>query len=96
MRLRGWIGLLVATSAWAEYAASDDGRIVYFSSQPLAVNGITLGSRLWTWSEGSPRLVFDPSLESNVALAALSTDGQVVLARLGEVDGACFGTAPYP
>jgi hypothetical protein len=83
MRWYGCIGLLVATSAWAQYAASDDGRIVYFSSQPLAVNGITLGSRLWTWSEGSPRLVFDPSLESNVALAALSTDGQVVLARLG-------------
>ena len=82
MRLRGLIGLLWASSVRAQYAASDDGRIVYFSSQPLAVNRITLGSRLGTWTESTLRVVFDPSLESNVALGALSTDGQVVLARL--------------
>ena len=80
----GLIGLVAATSAWAQYAASDDGQIVYFSSSPLSINGQGAGVRLWTWSEGKVRTAIDPTVEPTASLESLSIDGQSVLVRLAQ------------
>lgn len=80
----GLIGLVPATSAWAQYAASDDGRIVYFSGSPLSINRQGAGVRLWTWSEGKVRTAIDPTVEPTASLESLSMDGQSVLVRLAQ------------
>ncbi len=72
----GFIGLLLATSALAQYAASDDGRIVYFVHEPFANLS---GSRLTTWSEGMFRPLLDAAPGESLRLSALSTDGHLIL-----------------
>ncbi len=75
--------LLLALGLYGqEYAASDDGRIVYFSGRPVT-GSIDAGSRLWTWSEGKIRTVIETTADELVRLERLSYDGQTILVSYG-------------
>lgn len=75
--------LLLALGMYGQqYAASDDGRIVYFSGRPVT-GSIDAGSRLWTWSEGKIRTVIETTADESVRLERLSYDGQTILVSFG-------------
>jgi hypothetical protein len=74
MSLRWTILLLAAASAFAaEYKASDDGRVVYFTG---ALADDLTPTRLWRWNDGDIQTLLDtPSLR----LLRLTTDGRFAL-----------------
>jgi hypothetical protein len=74
MSLRWSVLLLAAVSAFAaEYKASDDGRVVYFTGTPA---GDLIPSRLWRWTNGSIQTLLEtPQLR----LLRLSPDGRFAL-----------------
>ncbi len=78
--------LLLALGMYGQqYAASDDGRIVYFSGRPVT-GSIDAGSRLWTWSGGTVWTVIDTPTEPAVSLRGLSSDGQTILVSYGSME----------
>lgn len=88
MSLRWTILLLAAATAFAaEYKASDDGRVVYFTG---AVADDLTPTRLWRWNDGDIQTLLDtPSLR----LLRLTTDGRFASFSLSTA-GRSFATAP--
>jgi hypothetical protein len=83
MSLRWIILLVTAASAFAaEYKASDDGRVVYFTG-PVADDFNS--SRLWRWNNGNIQSLLDaytPNLPpGRIRLLRLSPDGRFALAH---------------
>ncbi len=87
MSLRWSALLLAAASAFAaEYKASDDVRVVYFTGTPV---GDPVPSRLWRWGNGAVETLVDtysPNLNpTHVRILRLSTNGRLALISLSRL-----------
>lgn len=74
------LGVLSA-NLYGQYAASDDGTIVYFSRPALTINSTSYGWRLFAWTGGAPYSVINAPAGEFVRLITLSSDGRRFLVR---------------